>query len=345
MRAFVRFVAFVAAGTAVGCPSTQNVQCLEASSCDLAPGGACVAAPTGNQWCAYPDSACPSGQRYSDFDVGDGLAGACVGAVEADAGEVDSGIDAPSGTWSMPMKLPLSTTNENEENPSVSADGLELYFSGLGASKLGGNDIVFVTRATTSDDWGVTRGFLRPANTNVTEEYGANLDASGLEFFFERDGTLYSIVRASVTSQTWSSALTLGFDGRFPNISADGLTLYYFDPAASCPAGTCRSKRMRADRTSSWSGPVVEHISPTQFNHAFVSGDGLRVLLSGGSSGIATASRANTSASWGPTRPIIELPGNFHNYARWNWTEDEMYLTGAGVAPGTYDVYLSKLEP
>jgi hypothetical protein len=51
----------------------------------------CVA-ESGHQWCAYPDPACPSGYRYSDQSVGDGLSGQCV----ADDGVPDAGIDAPS---------------------------------------------------------------------------------------------------------------------------------------------------------------------------------------------------------------------------------------------------------
>lgn len=72
-----------------GCPKDNNVECRDVSSCDLSPGGACLTAPSGNQWCAYPDNTCPSGMRYSDVDVGDGLSGECVPV------EVDAGVDAP----------------------------------------------------------------------------------------------------------------------------------------------------------------------------------------------------------------------------------------------------------
>src|SRR5688500_6350315 len=71
-----------------GCPPKQDVQCVESSNCDLATGGQCVSTTSGNQWCAYPDPNCPSGYRYSDLDVGDGLSGACVQA------STDAGIDA-----------------------------------------------------------------------------------------------------------------------------------------------------------------------------------------------------------------------------------------------------------
>jgi len=40
-------------------------------------------------WCAYPDGMCPSGYRFSDFDVGDGVGGQCTG------GTTDAGVDSP----------------------------------------------------------------------------------------------------------------------------------------------------------------------------------------------------------------------------------------------------------
>jgi hypothetical protein len=74
-----------------GCPNRQNVPCSEDRHCDLSSGGACLAGPSTSSWCAYPDSSCPSGFRYSDFDVGDGVGGTCVD----DEGPKDAGIDAP----------------------------------------------------------------------------------------------------------------------------------------------------------------------------------------------------------------------------------------------------------
>ncbi len=73
------------------CPGHNNVQCRDNTSCDLTFGGSCLVAATGNRWCAYPDPACPSGSRYSDQDVGDGLGGECVPLGGGD----DAGVDAP----------------------------------------------------------------------------------------------------------------------------------------------------------------------------------------------------------------------------------------------------------
>jgi len=83
------------------CDNRANVQCEQSSNCDLGAGGMCQRAPTGNQWCSYPDSGCPSGYRYSNQATGDGLSGSCVETSETpevDAGVTrsDSGVDGQS---------------------------------------------------------------------------------------------------------------------------------------------------------------------------------------------------------------------------------------------------------
>lgn len=62
-----------------GCPNDPKaVPCTDNSDCDLTTGGACIAAESGNQWCAYPDTNCQSGFRYSESNVGDDLGGVCT---------------------------------------------------------------------------------------------------------------------------------------------------------------------------------------------------------------------------------------------------------------------------
>lgn len=76
MRLFI--VGLFSAALAACGGGHSNVQCQQDSNCDLSGGGKCVAAPTGNQWCAYPDPGCSSGYRFSDQDVGDNVGGTCV---------------------------------------------------------------------------------------------------------------------------------------------------------------------------------------------------------------------------------------------------------------------------
>src|SRR5215475_2192172 len=78
-----------AAATTAGCDNRLAVQCEVNSNCDLTSSGVCAKAPNGNQWCAYAAPGCPSGLRYANQDVGEGVSGMCVT-------QTDAGVDAPS---------------------------------------------------------------------------------------------------------------------------------------------------------------------------------------------------------------------------------------------------------
>ena len=73
----------VLAAAVPACINHINVQCGQDSDCNLNAGGVCTpAAGTADKWCAYPDSNCPNGYRYSTLDVGDGVSGSCVPDVQ-----------------------------------------------------------------------------------------------------------------------------------------------------------------------------------------------------------------------------------------------------------------------
>lgn len=90
----------VAATVDTGCYGRANVQCEVDSNCDLFGGGVCATAGTGNHWCAYPDFSCPSGYRYSNQDVGDGVSNVCVAGSPpgTDGGTNEGGIPGPYGS-------------------------------------------------------------------------------------------------------------------------------------------------------------------------------------------------------------------------------------------------------
>lgn len=122
-------VAFLALLLTGGCIARNNVQCIDESSCNLATGGVCVATGSGNQWCAYPDGECGGGLRFSDYDVGDGLAGTCVGDEGIDGGDRD---DGGTGDGANPIGWGIAITgNGTEEISDVDADSAgNLYMTG-----------------------------------------------------------------------------------------------------------------------------------------------------------------------------------------------------------------------
>lgn len=75
--ALFQYVAVLATVLLVGCSGRNAAECAVDTNCDLGGGGVCTLAPTGNQWCTYPDDACDGGYRYTE-NAGDDLGGDCV---------------------------------------------------------------------------------------------------------------------------------------------------------------------------------------------------------------------------------------------------------------------------
>jgi len=92
--------------TLAACPALKDVPCNSDTDCDLASGGKCVASLSGQTWCAFPDSACDSGLRYSSDNVGDGVGGTCTG----EGGGSGSGSGNPPGMSKLTVKIAGSGT-------------------------------------------------------------------------------------------------------------------------------------------------------------------------------------------------------------------------------------------
>jgi Zn-dependent protease with chaperone function len=141
--------------------------------------------------------------------------------------------------WGSPVNLG-STVNSTvmEVTPSISADGLSLYFGSTRPGGSGDSDIWVTTRATTEDDWGTPEN-LGPAVNNPAIDMQPSISSDGLSLYFGSnrangfgDWDIWVSTRASV-SDSWSTAVNLGsivnssaFDS-CPAISADGLTLLF----------------------------------------------------------------------------------------------------------------------
>jgi len=141
--------------------------------------------------------------------------------------------------WDQPMNLgPIVNSAYNERWPSISRDGLELYFC---SNRLGGEgerDIWVTKRATRDSDWTDPVNLGQQVNS-VASDDGTCLSSDGLVLFFDsrRPGgygswDLYMSKRAS-RSDPWEVAINLGPVVNTPgleevaHISADGSTLYF----------------------------------------------------------------------------------------------------------------------
>ena len=149
-------------------------------------------------------------------------------------------VDAP---WSEAVNLgPTINSSAGEVGPSISADGLTLYFSDFTSPHRPGGygkaDIWFTTRPTKDDPWG------EPVNLGPTVNSSASdrrplISADGLMLYFDStrpggygQGDLYVTTRATL-SDPWGTPVNLGPTvnssawEEFPSISPDGSTLYF----------------------------------------------------------------------------------------------------------------------
>ncbi len=143
--------------------------------------------------------------------------------------------------WGAPDNLgPVVNSSAQDEHPSISADGLSLYFGSTRAGGSGSHDIWVTTRETKDGPWGNPVNLGSTVNSTYSE-WCPNISADGLSLYFcdylsPRPGgygewDIYVTTRSSV-SDPWSIPVNLGPNvnssgiDASPNISADGLTLF-----------------------------------------------------------------------------------------------------------------------
>jgi Tol biopolymer transport system component len=136
---------------------------------------------------------------------------------------------------------PLINTARFEGGPSLSQDGLSLFF---GAARLNGlgaldEDIYMATRQTIAEAFGPAQNLGPTVNALGSADFSPELSLDGLTLYFgssrpggQGDGDLYVTTRSSI-DDPWEAPQNLGpsvnsayFDGQ-PSISANGKTLYW----------------------------------------------------------------------------------------------------------------------
>jgi hypothetical protein len=153
--------------------------------------------------------------------------------------------ESRQGPWGKPVNLgPVVNSEFGEVNPSISRDGLSLYFSDVegdsAAPRPGGagdTDVWVTTRATLSDPWGPPMNLGAPVNSAAADG-SPEISDDGLLLFVNRwlrDGAFFDIwVATRPTPQDpWGKPVklempvnTAGWDGN-AELSSDGRTLYY----------------------------------------------------------------------------------------------------------------------
>ena len=145
-----------------------------------------------------------------------------------------------SDTWDPPANLGATVNSSAEEwGPSLSSDGLELYFVSNRAGGFGDYDLWMTTRASVNDNWATPMNLGSSLNTSYNETY-PSISADGLVLFFAstRPGgfgvmSLY-MARRATTRDPWGEPVNLGptvNSAAIDNgtkISSDGSLLLFF---------------------------------------------------------------------------------------------------------------------
>jgi hypothetical protein len=150
------------------------------------------------------------------------------------------------GDWGVPTPLEgMSEPSVHEESPTVTADGLELFFLRLDAT---GFTTWVARRASRSDPWN------RPQLAPSTADRSIEVSPDGLELFTSRGGRAYAARRAA-RDAAWSTTTPVAFDAVASRVttSDDGLTAYYHAPAPALAV----VRRERSSTTGAWSEPLA----------------------------------------------------------------------------------------
>ncbi len=210
----------------------------------------------------------------------------------------------------------IVNSSDYEGSPSISADGLELYFGSTRPGGHGNNDLWVTTRATTSDGWGTPVNL--GAVVNDTAAAGTpSISADGLTLYFSdwgkpRVGGQGSVDLWMTTRPTkndlWTTPVNLGptvntsgFEVT-PEVSADGLELYF---ESDRPGGYGLDDLYVSKRTTTaagWSTPVNlgPVINDSLWQHCpTISDDGLTFFFDSDFPGDLLVSRRETiSSAW-----------------------------------------------
>jgi Tol biopolymer transport system component len=140
--------------------------------------------------------------------------------------------------WANPVNLgpTVNSSSADDWMSSISADGLELYFTSSPPRPggYGSYDIYVTTRETTDDPWG-TPVNLGPEINSSVHDVEPSISADGLMLFFARANTGIWVTRRATTDGDWGTPVNLGPEinssalvvEECPNVSADGTTLFF----------------------------------------------------------------------------------------------------------------------
>ena len=259
-------------------------------------------------------------------------------AVDARRPDAFSGSDAGTfGPFGPGTLVPGIDSADNEDDPSMTADGLEIYFDSnrLGASA---PDIFVATRPDTASDFGAPVAVAALNTAGI--ETGPFVSPDGLALYFSGRGDprdLWVSTRAS-RGGAWGTAtrideLSSAADESGPSVTADGLTFFFL----STPSGERKIYvSTRSSTADPWGTPalVSEVDGAEEEDEPSISPDGLTLVFSrvGSSLDLYITGRPDLASPFDPPMPIAELNTAFGEFDPWLSGDGRTLLYGSNAS-------------
>jgi Tol biopolymer transport system component len=233
--------------------------------------------------------------------------------------------DSIDDDWGPPENLgPGVNTSRNDWGPSISADGLTLYFFSNRPGGLGHGDLYMTTRATKSAPWGPPMT-LGPKVNSSADDNAPCISADGLELYFGSSRasgygqTDIYVTRRATTNDPWGEPVNLGpvvnspHEEIAPALSPDGLLLLFSEQTGTRRPGGYGNSDMwmtrRASPSSPWQVPV--NLGP-QVNTAI--GELIARISPDGSVLYFCTAKSEDFSTWdnwqAPIIPIVDFNGD-----------------------------------
>jgi hypothetical protein len=146
-------------------------------------------------------------------------------------------------SWGTPVNLgPTVNSSSLDSGPSISADGLQLYFHSWRPVGYGRADLYVTTRLTTEHPWGIPTNLGATVNSSGDEMY-PSISSDGLQLYFGEGDPPYRpggyglsdmwVTTRQNVSAPWGTPANIGptinssYYDDAPFIMADGLTLFF----------------------------------------------------------------------------------------------------------------------
>jgi peptidoglycan-associated lipoprotein len=264
-------------------------------------------------------------------------------------------------TFGTPTNLGPTVNSFYEDwGPSITGNGLELYFESARPDGEGTYDIWVSTRATKEDDWGAPTN-LGPQINTPDWQTNPCISADGLELYFV-DWDLWVVRRATV-SDPWGEPekdslinINTSNAGMSPGLSSDGLSLFLssWDDWLDLYVST------RPTKDDLWSepvslGPTVNGVNSTWLDRdPAISADGLVLIFSSdrdGGYGGRDLWMTRRSTIDGPWSEPVNL-GPTINSGGWEAGPDIsadgrslLFCAGRDGGYGDFDIWQASIDP